>query len=188
MSLLNVFLRAEMEAEVRRRMANRAAFTAFDISRAVQASGVRERHSQLKSAVHDLYERGGMPGYTRRLVTLPSGKRPFLYSPRTLQANRFATAQNARRQTSPTIRNVDGWNRLRLPAKALREAGLAPGDSAWVSVDHQAQTVTITRSAKSGDRLYRVDCYGNLRLALGRDLATKFAIATQQGTVTAQAH
>lgn len=188
MSLLNAFLRAEMEAEVRRRMARHDSFTAFDISRAVQVSGVRERHQNLKPAVHELFERGGMPGYCRRVVTLPGGERPFLYTPTRPRQNHFAVAQNRTRQTAPGLRRLDTWNRLRFPAKALRDAGISPGDCAWVTVDSVAGVVTVTRSAKSGERLYRVDRYGNLRLALGRaTTVSQFAIATQNGTVIAQA-
>lgn len=188
MSLVNVFLRAEMEAEVRRQMASGASFTAFDISRRVQASGISERHRYLKSAVHEMYERGDMAGYTRKLITLPSGEQPYLYFPNPTRINRFAIART--RQTAQNTRQLDPWNRLRVPVKAMRAAGLRPGDSAWVSVNAVAATITITRTPKNGDRLYRVDRYGNLRLAVGKALAAlgkPFQIATQQGIIQAQA-
>jgi hypothetical protein len=178
---------AEMQAEVRQQMQRRASFTACDISRAVQASGVKERHQTLKAAVHQLFETGGMPGYSRRLITLPSGARPFLYFPRTASANRFAVARN--RQTSPSVRVPDHWNRLRFPARTLREAGFAPGQSVWVTVDPSAQKITLSAATKSGDRLYRVDRYNNIRLALGTALTkNQFTImVSRQGEVTARA-
>jgi hypothetical protein len=176
MSLVNSFLRAEMEAEVRRRMAQGASFTALEISRAVQQTGVRA-----------LFECGGMPGYDRRTIALPCGGRPFLYFPcgAAPRVGGFATART--RQTSLRIRRPDAWNRLRLPAKALRDAGLAPGATAWVRWDAPRGVVVVGSDPTSGDRLYRIDRYGNLRLALGRGVrATAFALTAQPGRLTAQ--
>lgn len=96
----NQFLAAEIEAEVRRRMDARDSFTALEISRAVQATGVRERHLHLKNAVHAMFDRGAMPGYQRRLIALPGGGQPWLYFPATGPArtpNRFAVALHALR-------------------------------------------------------------------------------------------
>ena len=91
----NQFLIGEVEAEVARRVAAGDSFTALDVSRAVQATGIQERHRNLKVIVHDMYERGDMTGYTRTQITLPSGEQPFLYHPtNTTSFNRFAVATN----------------------------------------------------------------------------------------------
>jgi hypothetical protein len=100
--LINAFLRGEIEAEVRRQMAVRAVFTALTISRLVQATGVRERHRNLKDAVHAMYERGAMPGYERVIVVLADGSRPWLYRPRS--ENVFHTASNRRYVCAPNGR------------------------------------------------------------------------------------
>jgi hypothetical protein len=169
-SILNQFLIGEIEGEVCRQIAAGASFTALDISRAVQATGIRERHRNLKSAVHAMYERGDMPGYDRSLVTLTTGVQPFLYHPKAATNNRFATAST--RQTAPDVRHLDPWNRLRLPARVLRDAGILPGDTMYAAVETTTAVVTLSRTPDpNGARAYRVDRYNNVRLALGMTIA-----------------
>lgn len=97
----NQFLRGEIEREVCRRVARGALFTALDISRAVQAAGVRERHRNLKSVVHALWARGEMGRhYGRTLIRFGGGEEAFLYHPANVDprsydtgaVNHFATA------------------------------------------------------------------------------------------------
>ena len=118
----NDFLRAEVEAETLRRVSLGESFTALQISRAVQAGGVSERHRVLKETVHELFARGGMPGYDRTPVLMPCGGRPFLYHPRQ-PGTRFATAP----QRDASQRTVDRWNRLRLPARQTSGGGVRAG-------------------------------------------------------------
>ena len=195
-NLMNDFLIGEMEAAVRRRMDEAKPFTALDISRCVQGTGVRERHRNLKAAVHGMFERGAMPGYTRTLVTLPSGEQPFLYHPDDTPqtTHRFAVAANVPRsgsslRASRTIGNVralDAWNRLRIPARALRDAGLAPGDTVYAETDANG-TVRLCAhpSAPSAVRPYRVDRYNIVRLTLKLTTAYFKIEATAQGRIEA---
>jgi hypothetical protein len=169
-SILNQFLIGEVEAEVRRQIAAGTSFTAFDISRAVQATGIRERHRNLKGAVHAMYERGDMPGYDRSVVNLTTGEQPFLYHPKAATNNRFATA--SARQTAPDMRHLDPWNRLRLPARVLRDAGILPGDTVYAAVETTTAVVTLSSTPiPNAARPYRVDRYNNVRLALGMTIA-----------------
>ncbi len=76
----NQFLRAEIEKEVRRRVALGETFTALDISRAVQASGFRERHRNMKHVVHGMWIRGEMgASYERTLLTFAGRAQAYLY-------------------------------------------------------------------------------------------------------------
>ncbi|GAB4456393.1 MAG: hypothetical protein OHK0029_14210 [Armatimonadaceae bacterium] len=135
-----------VEAEVARRVGNGDSFTALEISRAVQAQGIRERHRELKLVVHELFEDGEMPGYDRHTIQLPSGERPFLYHPAAVRQNTFGTARNTTPSHSGTtnplpraLRPGDAvarWltgDRLRLPAPLLRAAGFYPGDTVYVA-------------------------------------------------------
>src|SRR5262249_23031558 len=139
----NQFIVGEVEAEVRRRIASGDSFTAFDISRAVQATGIQERHRNMKVIVHDMYERGEMTGYTRTQITLPTGEQPFLYHPdNAMIPNRFAVATNSPSQAVLNNKAVlfgqnqpagiqvdshlDGGNRLFLSVSLLRKAGFLP--------------------------------------------------------------
>ncbi|MDX1933270.1 MAG: hypothetical protein SFU56_11740 [Capsulimonadales bacterium] len=185
----------EVEAEVNRRIDAGESFTAFDISRAVQAAGVRERHRNLKVIVHDMFERGDMPGYTRTQITLPGGEQPLLYHPdNTAPAgNRFAVASNApsraagiarhiatmfgQRSAGPTPRtgSPDGANRLRLPLSVLRTAGFLPGDTVHIARDRKTRSLTISaRPANAPDtrptRAHRLG-NGNLRLTVDAAIA-----------------
>jgi hypothetical protein len=111
-----------------------------------------------------------MPGYDRTLVTLPTGEQPFLYHPKAMTGNRFATA--TARQTAPDVRQLDPWNRLRLPARLLRDAGILSGDTVYAAVETTTAVVTLS-SAPTPDaaRPYRVDRYNNIRLTLGATIA-----------------
>jgi bifunctional DNA-binding transcriptional regulator/antitoxin component of YhaV-PrlF toxin-antitoxin module len=57
-------------------------FTAFGVSRAVQQTGVKERHNNMKHVVHEYFESGAMPGYDRTLVRVdPSKPEAWVYHP-----------------------------------------------------------------------------------------------------------
>ena len=186
-NLANQFLIGEMEAAVRRQTDEGKSFTALDISRLVQATGVRERHRNLKAAVHEMYERGAMAGYARTLITLPAGEQPFLYHPAPpgSKIHRFATARNSVRASGP-IRALDCWNRLRIPARALRDAGALPGDTVYVSVDAGGNVALTLQSQTNFSRAYRVDRYNNVRLTVGTPVAPSFTVAvTKTGMVQA---
>lgn len=54
-------------------------FTAHDVTLEVRGRGHRAGHTEVRSAVHDYYNRGGMGvAYTRSTITVPGGT-PFLY-------------------------------------------------------------------------------------------------------------
>lgn len=170
----------------------------------MQATGITERHRNLKEAVHEMYNRGDMPGYTRTLVQLPTGEQPFLYHPAYLSPtsygpggvivasapNRYASAPNAPRRVRATgnTRSLDAWNRLRVPAQALRDAGILPGAQVAVWID--TNTGEVTLDANGTGRTYRVDCYNNIRLSVGRFVAAmtqNYAVSVSApGVVVAQ--
>jgi hypothetical protein len=188
----NQFIVGEVEAEVQRRMAAGDSFTAFDISRAVQATGIQERHRHMKGIVHDMYERGDMPGYIRTQITLPTGEQPFLYHPdNRMIPNRFAVATNTGTKTlanhtaslfgqgrtalMQTVGHLDSDYRLRLPSSILRKAGFYPGDTVYIARDADTGTLTIRATpANAPDirptRSHRLQSC-NLRLTLGNVFA-----------------
>jgi hypothetical protein len=79
---------------------------------------------------------------------------------------------------------------LRLPADALRQAGITPGMDAHVLVNNATGEVTVCSQPTGGSRAYRVDRYNNIRLSVGGMVATltrQYAICvTAPGTVLAQ--
>jgi len=55
-------------------------FTAHDVTLEVRARGHLAGHAEIRSAVHDYFNRGGMGvAYTRSIITVPGGGTPFLY-------------------------------------------------------------------------------------------------------------
>jgi len=97
--------RQAVETEVLRRIAAQEMFTAWDITRAVQAQGFHQPHRVLKEVVHCLHRYGRMGGdYQRAVITVgDEGVQAFLYhhgeaDPRTYGAsgggsNHFALAR-----------------------------------------------------------------------------------------------
>ncbi len=54
-------------------------FTAFDVSRAVQSRGIKERHRNMKRDIHS--QMSGFDGYNRTSVDIPGKGTAFLYHP-----------------------------------------------------------------------------------------------------------
>lgn len=55
-------------------------FTAFEVSLAVKAQGVRERHRNMKELVHEIiFEIGGPENYTRTLMDVGAPEQAWLY-------------------------------------------------------------------------------------------------------------
>jgi len=192
-----------MENEVQRRIAARDMFTALDISRAVQSLGICERHRDLKHVVHEMFARNAMGAdYERTLVTVGQGEQAYLYHPlntdptlyahgtqaisRMLPAAHPTTARNA---PGSTVRFIDRWLRLRLPAPLLRRTGAKPGDLVYIELDSTDGRLSVTTGLPaSSARRYRVDRYGNVRISLGNSVPSRrFQIAlVNTNTLSAQ--
>lgn len=55
-------------------------FTAHDVTLEVRGRGHRAGHTEVRDAVHDYYQRGGLGvGYARTNIPVPGGYTPFLY-------------------------------------------------------------------------------------------------------------
>jgi hypothetical protein len=65
--------RQTAEAEVNRRVQAREMFTAWDITCAVRAQGVRESHRILKEVVHSMHRYGQMGDYERTFMAVGAG-------------------------------------------------------------------------------------------------------------------
>ena len=143
-----------------------AMFTAFDVSREARRRGSPERHRHLKQVIHAAFARGDMgTDYTRTLVHFPGVKSAaWLYHHKQDDPNTYGngTATPSRRG-----RSVDGRLRLCVPARSVRQAGLAPGDSVWLTADLKRQILTLTKTDPGtvGIASYHVERTGNVRIA-----------------------
>lgn len=80
-------------------------FTAHDVTLEVRGRGHRAGHAEIRSAVHDYFNRGGMGvAYTRSTITVPGGT-PFLYHRLVDDPSNFANIRglNTNVPTSATI-------------------------------------------------------------------------------------
>lgn len=80
-------------------------FTAHDVTLEVRNRGHRAGHTEIRTAVHDYYSRGGMGvAYTRSTITVPGGT-PFLYHRLVDDPSTFANVRglNTSVPTSATI-------------------------------------------------------------------------------------
>jgi hypothetical protein len=67
---------------------SRKPFSAWDITKAISRLSQRERHSNVRPLVHDIFQRGAMSDYQRTLVQFPGGNGPaFLYHPPEVDPN-----------------------------------------------------------------------------------------------------
>jgi len=69
-------------------------FTAFDITRNIRRNGIRCNHEDVKQIVHNMYEVGGMSGYSRSLVDVGRNVRPWLYCPDSRDSSEYDHGDN----------------------------------------------------------------------------------------------
>lgn len=101
-------------------------FTAHDVTLDVRGRGHRAGHTEIRTAVHDYYGRGGMGvSYTRSTITVPGGT-PFLYHRLVDDPSNFAHIRglNTNVPTSATI-TVPPANSIQLPSNLLGNLSVA---------------------------------------------------------------
>lgn len=126
-------------------------FTAWDITRALSASGIKERHRDVKRVVHGLFADGEMEGYARKTVALPSvqGPAPWVYHPEGTDPNDYANQGNiAPAKAATTTDDEDDED----DDTASRLGGIRP--SRTVARTTLNPDGTIDRSAGNRDYLY----------------------------------
>jgi hypothetical protein len=159
-------------------------FTALDVSLETQKRGVQERHRNMRQVVHQYFEGGYMGShYTRTLVSIPGApSAAWLYHLTSDQPANFQPlsragmnnrSQRARKASNPATDgySIDRRARVCVPVRLLRQAGFQPGDEAYVIVDGGSQGLALSktcpRAHKQSLTSYRVDRYGNVRIAQG---------------------
>jgi len=77
---MNTGIRTVIESVVNDKTQAGALFTAHDITLEIRKRGHKAPHNDVRDAVHDYYDRGGMGvAYTRSTIIVPLGGTPFLY-------------------------------------------------------------------------------------------------------------
>lgn len=76
---------------VAEKVANREAFSAYDVTKEVRGRGTPCEHWLYKDVVHQLFQAGEMQDYLRTLIQYPPGP-AFLYHPPEIDANQYAAS------------------------------------------------------------------------------------------------
>lgn len=159
-------------------------FTAHDVTVAVRGRLGRADHEQVKAAVHDYYNRGGMGiAYTREPVALYRNgtlARPFLYHRSADDVSQYSRtdapavtttpatfASPMVRRTKPGVlsdRPADARQSLSIPATLVRNIGARPGQTVYATPDNNAVVVSMTPPPGTSNTSYTVDCHGQIRL------------------------
>jgi hypothetical protein len=151
-------------------------FTAFEVSLAVKEGGVRERHRNMRSSVHESIAELAGDNYTRTLRDVGAPVQawvyhrlrdnPYLYEPLD-RSGHDPAASGAARSLPAAPRNpqplsagsaapatesdgafgTDQNGRLVIPPSALSTLGLGPGDQVDISCDSDNQEIRIWRPA-----------------------------------------
>ena len=166
-------------------IAQRNIFTALDISRIVQkmlkAEGKHiERHRNMKTLIHDLYESGNMVAYFRTLKDVGGKEGPaYVYHHCCDSADSYGqlhtiatisvkitpilTAPQAPQISAPIDRKNETWlngskrkmldkkNRLRFPKKVLHAAGFSTGDVVYLSGCVSGEFIYVTDCPRDGE-------------------------------------
>lgn len=172
------------------KVTNNEMFTAFDVSRAVQNMGNRERHMNMKEHVHDVFQTGQMTGYSRTLVAVEPGKpdayvyHPISADPTQYKPNHqplpssltpqsfYQGASTPAAPSTPSLTSVsfsppkrlkhqpDARGAISIPASLITKIGAKPGDQ--LDVNKDGKTLVIATSGSG--RKYTVNTSSNIRI------------------------
>lgn len=93
---LDAVLVATIQGVVDQKIADCELFTAFDVSRAVQHLGHRERHDNMKHVVHEYFRQGNFTGYDRTLGAVDPGKpEAWIYHPMSVPSTKYQPIHQA---------------------------------------------------------------------------------------------
>ena len=149
-------------------------------------------HYIIKAIVHSFYFKGGMGQYyMRSLAEVRAPRNAWVYhhsadDPKEFKGDTPIASTDVLRAQSQTstmsikeakasaanvIKSVDNWNRLRVPANVLREAGIEANDHVWVYYDSDQVVLStgvpsLNLAADHKMKGMAVDQYCNIRLAM----------------------
>jgi hypothetical protein len=171
---LDASTRRQIDGAVKNMLNDGKMFTAFEVSLAVKALGVRERHRNMKDYVHEAIAREATgQSWSRTLMDVGAPTQawvyhrlrdnPFLYVPLErddAKPKRPSAAAQGRTVRNPTPLSADSpapaaaedgafgtdaEGRLKIPAAMLQLVRIAPGEAAHVRCDKLNQTIVVTR-------------------------------------------
>jgi hypothetical protein len=162
-------------------------FTAFSITLLLRKAGHHVMHDDVKNAVHELFDTGRMPGYTRESTEIVPGKWAWHYKPDVTSQHRAPSAVRSYDPTpapalpqatpdpDPTaapdgaaveVRRRTSRSGLLLKKRWMEEIGALVKDRVGV-YQTQDGLVVQTFPVKTAGALvqtYQIDRYGNLRI------------------------
>jgi hypothetical protein len=148
-------------------------FSAFEVSLAVKDQGVRERHRNMRDAVHEVIFRiGGPQGYSRTLMDVGAPEQAWVYHPKSTSPYRYrpldrgdgkstpaddpsfvappirnpralAWASTAQAMVPPGAFGTDQRGRLCLPVTLLQGLGVSAGRRVRVQCEPSQERLTI---------------------------------------------
>ena len=178
--MIDMNVRTQIEDVVRRKVAGREMFTAWDITREVRALNPNARifhdgPDGAKLVVHEMFGTNQMGvDYLRTLRNVgQSGVPALVYYPfqsdpsnygaivvstitgsfPSLSAYTPAAPKAKTRQSDIDNRDLDRWGRVRVPSAAMRDAGFQAGDTAYVIFNSRTGEINLYRQAPSATTL-----------------------------------
>lgn len=157
-------------------------FTAFDVSRIVQArqeeDGIPiERHRNMKDFIHDMMEQYVDSGlFEKTLCDVGAPSPAFIYHPAGTDTNGYIPQNRAQPVNQPVNQPVkqfgqnghrgDARGTLAVPSQMVRSAEFHTGDIAYVSngVRNGEQVLIIKKYPDDEFASYTVDSYDNIRI------------------------
>ena len=191
--MIDTETRDEILTLVADRIDEGATFSAFDITKALRGLRFRVRHDEVKALVHQMFETGGMTGYTRELRDYGGPIPAWEYRPDAVVATNQHRAPStvARPYFSTTgpydipgsddedededgvYAKADARGTICVPSKLIQDAGFKPGELVVVVSNHAKKTLTLAPmplpvgwDPNSGGsvKVYTVDKYSNVRI------------------------
>ena len=174
---LDSVIRGKIDRVVRAFVDEGKLFTAFEVSLAVKETGVRERHRNMRSTVHESIAEIAGDDYTRTLRDVGAPVQawvyhrlrdnPYLYEPLDRGDQDAPASPRSPQSVAPAPRNpqplsagpvapatesdgafgTDQDGRLVIPPSALGTLGVGPGDSVDMSCDEDNQELRLWRPA-----------------------------------------
>lgn len=136
---------------------NNKLFTAYDVSKAVQAKGIRRSHTAMRDDVHKVIAELGAGKYSRTLLDVAQGAQAWVYHPVNESPYQYVTLPGttpaAIAVVSPPITaatpagipdgtyGTDARGRLCIPVKFVSDIAVNPGKQVMVVADNNRLTI-----------------------------------------------
>lgn len=152
-----------IEAVALEKVAAGEMFTAHDVTLEVRKRGHKASHTDVKDAVHDVYGRGLLLGYSRSTISVPGGN-PFLYHSQNDDPNTYSNirGQNPAATSANSVSSQNNQT-INIPS-SISSLGSSVVAGATASNKNHSYNTRTTKNSPGSTKNRTVDGRGTLSI------------------------